>query len=351
MRKITLLLLTILCCSQSLPAQTTSTIDIERRIYLWDVTLSMRGYNNGWNKVESLDIYDSVLQYIINDINNISDPNTEIYVCPFQDKNGVLAVYKGNASQTGKDAIFAQMKTHDFCDWGDANDVSYTDIIGAFRYAKDNLMDKNNRSNLLLIYTDGSQNINGNTQNLIDEIKKWGEFANKHNAYAIYYMLKEDPNTPKIKETIDKTHRIDGVPPGTRLKEHFTLEPSQIVTANIKEDKSVRIKFSQNSSKQILDQVKFSISLIDDPLGLIGLNDVQLTMDENNMIELPLNFNFPYEELRTKFGEELILHLKVEKISEDCESFVSLRKNEICLKLINKKYPRVKIGIKSKNKK
>ena len=50
-----------------------------RQIYLWDVTLSMKGY--GGNP----DIYDKVLSVMIKDIESIDNDRTEIVVIAFQD--------------------------------------------------------------------------------------------------------------------------------------------------------------------------------------------------------------------------------------------------------------------------
>ena len=51
----------------------------ERRIYLWDVTLSMKGF-----KGRTPDIYDKVITALEKDINTIIDEQTEIWVFPFQ---------------------------------------------------------------------------------------------------------------------------------------------------------------------------------------------------------------------------------------------------------------------------
>ena len=51
----------------------------ERRIYLWDVTLSMKGYQE-----RTPDIYDKVITALEKDINSIIDEQTEVWVLPFQ---------------------------------------------------------------------------------------------------------------------------------------------------------------------------------------------------------------------------------------------------------------------------
>ena len=76
-----LLLLLIICAmSVNMMAQQ-SRFKNERRIYLWDVTLSMKGY-----KERTPDIYDKVITALEKDINSIIDEQTEVWVLPFQTK-------------------------------------------------------------------------------------------------------------------------------------------------------------------------------------------------------------------------------------------------------------------------
>ena len=49
-----------------------------RQTYLWDVTLSMKGFGG------APDIYDAVVDVMIKDIESISNERTEIVVVPFQ---------------------------------------------------------------------------------------------------------------------------------------------------------------------------------------------------------------------------------------------------------------------------
>ena len=50
-----------------------------RQTYLWDVTLSMKGYNG------APDIYSKVVEVMVKDIQSITNERTEIVVIPFQD--------------------------------------------------------------------------------------------------------------------------------------------------------------------------------------------------------------------------------------------------------------------------
>ena len=51
----------------------------ERRIYLWDVTQSMKGYQG-----KTPNIFDDVVDALEKDINSVKDEQTDIWVLPFQ---------------------------------------------------------------------------------------------------------------------------------------------------------------------------------------------------------------------------------------------------------------------------
>ena len=81
MKKILLFFALMIIFSSAIFAQDKTT----RKIYLWDVTLSMKGYENGtyYTNDPSKNIYDNVLEWLVRDIKKVTDPQTEIYVFPF----------------------------------------------------------------------------------------------------------------------------------------------------------------------------------------------------------------------------------------------------------------------------
>jgi len=70
----------------------------QRRIYLWDVTLSMKGY-----KGLTPDIYEDVVRFLKREITSLTDEFTEIIVLPFQED--VLEHWVVNATELGKKEI------------------------------------------------------------------------------------------------------------------------------------------------------------------------------------------------------------------------------------------------------
>ena len=74
-----------------------------RQTYLWDVTLSMKGYNG------APDIYSKVVDVMVKDIESITDERTEIVVIPFQDTQ-YCEVWREFATPQGKAAIIPGSK-------------------------------------------------------------------------------------------------------------------------------------------------------------------------------------------------------------------------------------------------
>ncbi len=79
-----------------------------RQIYLWDVTLSMKGKAAGCP-----DIWDKVKVAMIDDIMQISDERTEIVVIPFQHK--ALETWTEIATPAGKAELVNRIKNINCC--------------------------------------------------------------------------------------------------------------------------------------------------------------------------------------------------------------------------------------------
>ena len=213
----------------------------ERRVYLWDVTLSMKGDG----AEPSPNIWDKVKGEIIRSIENVVDPQTELIVVPFQET--VLETWSYTASADGKRELINKVK--DF----DTNKRTWTNIVVPFTYAQNELL-KDDRRNVLFLMTDGVQNTGGTNDNtavpgLID---KWCEFAQKHDAYAFYVKLvksesaKDKEHDNLILESINKSCNIYWTE-GTDI-DFCELRPSQRVLLNVKDDvgKNLTLGFEAN---------------------------------------------------------------------------------------------------------
>ena len=136
----------------------------ERRIYLWDVTLSMKGY-----KGKTPDIYDKVVSALAMDINSIDDEQTEIWVLPFQ--TSIIERWSANATIFGKKDIIGKIKAFNDTTVTNTNiTVPMQDVMKTYIKA--------DKRNVLILLTDGEQNAkNYPLETLLGVINKWCDFA------------------------------------------------------------------------------------------------------------------------------------------------------------------------------
>ena len=138
------------------------TFKSERVTYLWDVTLSMKGYNGAEN------IYDRVLNDLIGDIKAIDDENTEIVVIPFQ--VDVCDVFRAYATPEGKDDLIEKLKSYN------NTNVTNTDIAKPLKYVMDHVF-TSDRTDYLMLLTDGTMQ---NMQPLYDLLNNEWEKKTKN---------------------------------------------------------------------------------------------------------------------------------------------------------------------------
>ena len=233
-----LLLFLIIVMAFSLEGKSKNTI--ERRIYLWDVTLSMKGYHG-----TTPDIYADVVKFLEQEINSIEDDKTEIVVLPFQEN--ILERWEAVASNQGKSEIINKIKNYS------NNKVTNTNIVKPINDVKANFI-KPDKNNILYILTDGKQS--GGSAELVKTIEEWGNDAKKLNAYALYVMLTKVAEDPAVITAINKTPDIDVV------KETIYLQPEPNVVYNLSSDggKPVNVELKCKESFQIPNNLKIRIT-------------------------------------------------------------------------------------------
>ncbi len=188
-RYLTILLSTIVCIN--IAAQE-NTIKKERYTYLWDVTISMVGVGVG-----NPDIYDEVMELIIDDINNIpQNDETEIVVVAFRgnlDKRG-YRVWKNVASSSGKKQLAKEMEnfpTSRKKTIAENPDRGNTNTYTALKYVVNNILSAD-RVDYLKIMTDGGCDEFAQLSSLIEG---WCEIKEEKDVYAYYITLTEKART------------------------------------------------------------------------------------------------------------------------------------------------------------
>ncbi len=309
-----------------------------KKIYLWDVTLSLKGFGG------TPDIYDQVENWLIKDINKTLNENTEIIVCPFQDQNGVLEIFRVKANNTGKAEVISKIRNYK------NDDVTYTDIAAAMKYARLNLIDNNGTQ--MVILTDGRQSEKlGGTARLIQEIQEWRKlsFIPKHSGelppYALFFMLTDNAVDEDVIKEINNTSNIGIVNPDDATKEMYILTPSSRIKANLKDDRSVVLNFTSNNTAPLPQGVKIRVSATpeNDFLKIDGEYVI-----ENNQITIPLEYEYSYEELKYNLSEYTQCTIYLEMVSTVIgDSLVNLSSDNIQLTLINKPEKVLKVSIKN----
>ena len=144
-----------------------------RQTYLWDVTLSMKGFGG------APDIYDAVVDVMIKDIESISNERTEIVVVPFQNTK-YCAIWKEKATPAGKKAIIKKIK-----DYNNQN-LTSTNISAPLQYTIDSVFSEN-KIDILKLLTDGKDNVN--PSRLEELLRNWCMIAKNKDVYGYYILL------------------------------------------------------------------------------------------------------------------------------------------------------------------
>ncbi len=315
----------------------------QRYIYLWDVTLSMKGYDQSTGDTLSDPnhpkyIYDDVVKFLIEDIKSIKTQSTKIIVCPFQD-GGIKRQWEQHATKDGIASIVKSIQEyHDTI-------PTKTDIVSAIRYAKQNLIAKNT-FNRLVILTDGTQSPKlGGENRLNQEIRDWTKYASY--AVALYVTVGdgEPPSVFNEEPPISGIYDIPGDPPGQLqlvdlCPNDIRLSMNDMIGKN---DTILEVYFMEPGNSLGNDIPMVDVVLID-TLGIIKETSFTNIPIQNKRIELPLKLIESAEVLHDKLAQETIfpIQLKITNKSE-LKSFVNFTSEKIALTIVNKQEPRLTI--------
>ena len=303
----------------------------ERRIYLWDVTLSMKGYEG-----RTPDIYDKVITALEKDINTIIDEQTEIWVLPFQTR--ILDKWNVRATDAGKKEIISKIKI-----FNDTN-VTNTNITVPMTEVMNTLI-KPDKRNVLILLTDGEQNDKRYPlETLLDVIRKWCDFAEENDAYAFYVMLTQFAKNDKLIEAIDGACRMYK---GEGTDFNFVeLLPQDNLKYNIKDDagKKLTVRIDRKKKTTIPDDLRIHCYCNSNPYVEI---DQSVTI-KNGQIELDLKQKQSYDSLKHALpqdtNEKITLCFEVD--NKELYPLVSLLNEDCILELINKPEKILKVYVK-----
>lgn len=349
MRKTLLLFLTTLCwlnvCGANVP---------HRRIFLWDITQSTKGWTTGAATDTIADtnhpkyIYDDIAEYITKQVNIIADETTEIIICPYKDKVLTGHIIRGFATPSGKARIITALNTP----IADLSNIG-TNIVGAIQYAKEYLI-KADKYNMLYILTDGNHNMNGaNSKRIFEnEIRTWKGFAEQNNARAIY-VLTGDATVDSVQLGQSGILVIPpkGLVPVPPMMVTMIPQDIQMTVNDFEMSKSIALTLPFQMDK--LDSTiapKFQV-VIQDSQNLFKVKTFQVVLDGNRII-LPLEITTDYTTLRMNLPVDCatIVPIQLTLLNKEelaqADVIITMAKSMVELSIINNPISKVTFRVK-----
>lgn len=222
------LLLGVLLFPEVLLAQQVKDV---RLTYLWDVTLSMKGYNG------SPDIYEKVVNAMAKDIESVTNDRTEIVVVPFQDSE-MLEEWRYPATSEGKSALIKKIKDY-------KNDkVTNTNISAPILYSIDKIFSID-RIDVMKLMTDGDDNVD--KKKLENVLNSWCEIAQSKDVFGYYIMLTDAARKGEVLIREKEICRFETVQ-GIDIDAIISLTPQKSVAHNLRDgfENDVVVKFTPN---------------------------------------------------------------------------------------------------------
>lgn len=312
-----------------------------RQTYLWDVTLSMKGFNG------APDIYDKVVDVMVKDINSITNERTEIVVIPFQDTQ-YCEVWRTVATPQGKKDIIQKIRSYDNKKRTDTN------ISAPLEYVTNEIF-TSDKIDILKLMTDGDDNVN--PQRLNDILNAWCEIAKQKDAYGYYILLTEAANKSNISlqlkgicnfETVDVT---DGNYTG--IAEITQETPAFIngIPINIRDEynKPKRLEFVQYMGDEAA--VGFKIRFRTQPNPYLKVDEIA-TLRADNSLEIHPQFLIPQDSLSKilptdhLYSDIILEYEPTEDMALGKYAFTRIVNNQCRILLINKPEKTVRIYVK-----
>lgn len=257
-----------------------------RQTYLWDVTLSMKGYGNAPK------IYDKVVDVLVKDINRIDNERTEIVVIPFQDK-AHCEVWREMATPEGKRSIIDKIKNY-------KNDnITNTNISAPLEYVISDVF-STDKIDILKLMTDGEDNVN--PQRLHDILDRWCEIAKEKDAYGYYILLTDAAKRGEISLQLQGVCNFEEVDVTdgnyTGIAEIVQETPAFIegIPLNIRDEYNSpkRLEFVQYMGKEV--PAGFLIHFKTEPNPYLEVDEVAAIRPDNS-VEIHPHFLLPQDSL------------------------------------------------------
>lgn len=257
----------------------------EKRIYLVDVTASMIGKGN----IKTPDIFSKVKEGLLETVNNINTPSTEIVIVPFTNKPHKIM----NGQIIAKNEVLENIKSL-------AIKSGDTNIADAWNYAIQEI--DSTRINYIFLLTDGLHNCGPEKDSLYNNLRKWADISKNKYYFAFYVMLTPNAKEQEICNIVDETQKMWLIE-SMNVNVSFLTSNLEINT-NVKNKKTTSIHYDSNNPAIFNDSIDFNLTLNENPYYAI----------ENFKLDMPnKKVSFDLKELQPtiKIPIETTLELKV----------------------------------------
>ena len=312
-----------------------------RQTYLWDVTLSMKGFSG------APDIYDKVVDVMIKDIQSISNERTEIVIIPFQDK--VLDVWSEFATPGGKASLIKRIRAYD------KKDITNTNISSPLQYTIDKVF-STDKIDIMKLMTDGNDNVNPAKLHYI--LEHWCDMAKQKDVYGYYILLtnaaKDGDLSLVLKdicnfEEIDASNMLNGIADIRQLNNSW--EEGILINIRDEYNKPKRLTFNVYAGDGNIP-AGFKIRFKTLPNNFIEIDEVA-EMQSDNSLEIHPRFLKSQQELIDELPTEFVysdIVLEYEPTPEMAQdpkfAFTRIVDHESAVMLENKPVKTVNIHVK-----
>ena len=316
----------------------------ENRVFILDITGSMWGVGGTEN------IFDEVKESLIESINSIDNPATNITVITFG--KDIKDKWSEKATLEGKNHLITKINTISYDKKDPAPIQQATNICKALKEANSEI--RANLFNYLFLYTDGKHNYPDADLNCVRDLVK--EICAKNNrtndVYPFYIMLTKQADSPELRHTLKCFTTPD---PGCTSPQIIIIRPERThYSINLTDDKlAARINFISNTNSTLPSKVKISAKLTYDNYFRLAETEYLLS-PELGSIEIELIPLRDINSIRTDPSLPSSLELffnntEYSTIVEKCKT-VETRPNKIIIELINTREKTVTISVIEKKK-
>ena len=381
-RKVSLLLAVIVCLAV-VPVQSFAEVpggfesagaedDVfkkERRIFLWDVTISMVGATQNSAKPKGKkranpdfnysasgfpyydsekDIFDRTREILINKIEEIKNESTEIIVLPF--RNGIVGEFRANATAEGKEQLKQLINS-----WNDLVPGG-TFTATCLKQAVDTYF-TGDRTNRIILLTDGEPT-GDEGHRLLKYINEWKGLRETKGTgcYLVYVMLTDEADSDDIKKVArSNPDEIQVIPPDVNVGDHVFISIARTASIYVRDcfngkisdegKGELKLHYTFVDGNEIPDDSEFCFTIEENEY--ISIDPSEEIEPEDGFFIVPFKFKKSFEEIYADLPHDSNLTLKVTCSKDEDSKLIDITGgSSVDLALVVKPEPRATISWK-----